>query len=201
MGLTAPEKVGEPRVIVAPKWGKGMIEQDFRFPDGTLKTYNLWHSPGARTSIMFPLTRDGKVILLRQWRPAAAFSEPEECIITELPGGNAKKGTTPTPEEVADAELAEETGFRAREWRLTSPKQIWWEPANLTPRYTPVVGLGCELAEKPNLDETELIDILVVPLAELIEMIRRGEVCDNKSIAGTFLALLHLGLIELRLPS
>lgn len=200
MILKTPEKVGEPRVIVEPKWGKGMIEQDYLFPDGSTKTFNLWHSPGARTSIMFPLTPDGKVILLRQWRPAAAVSAPDECVVTELPGGNAKKGTAPTPEEVADAELAEETGYDAREWRLTSPKQIWWEPANLTPRYSPVVGLGCEWVSEPKHDETELMEIIVVPLAELIEMIRRGEVCDNKSIAGTFLALLRLGMIELKLP-
>ena len=200
MAIVPPVKVGEPRVLVEPKWGKGMIEQDFRFPDGSIKTFNLWHSPGARTSIMFPLTRDGDVIILRQWRPAAAYLEPEHGIITELPGGNPERGTNPSHEEVAETELREETGYHAREWLPLLPQMAWWEPANFTPRYMPVLGIGCEKVQEPEPDETELIEVQVIPLREWVGMISRGEIRDAKSLAVTFLALLRLGLLELKLP-
>lgn len=189
MSLRTPEKVGEARVLVEPKWGKGMIEQDYRFPDGTVKDFNLWHSPAARTVIMFPFTEHGEVIALRQWRPAAAFSAPEECWITELPGGNARRGTNPTDGEIAGAELLEETGYHAQEWRRPHLQNIWWEPANLTPRYAPLIGIGCVKVAEPKPDETELIEVLVLPLGAWLDMIRSGKVCDAKSIVLTFLAL------------
>lgn len=200
MGLQAPEKTGQPQVIAAPRYGKGMIEQDFRFPSGEIKTFRLWWAPGGYPTIMFPLTDDGRIVATRQWRAAVAFSAPEECWVIELPGGNPKKGTNPSHEEVAAMELLEETGYCAKERRRLQPRGPWFEPSSLTHRFVPLLGTGCKKAREPEPEETELIEVITPTIAEWVGMIRQGEVEDAKSIAVTFLGLLHLGLLELKLP-
>lgn len=183
-------------------FGKGMIEQDFRSPSGKVESFNLWHSPGvpgvfeARPSIMFPVTTDGKVIVIRQWRPAAAVTDPDHSFIYELPGGNPRKGTTPTPAEVAEMELLEETGYRAKRWEALSLTTNWWEPANFTPSYHALLGIGCERVSDPQPDPTELIEVRVIPLHEWFRLIVMSEVRDSKSLAITLLALIHLGKVE-----
>ena len=174
-------------------FGKGMIEQDFRYPDGKIQTFTLWDAPGGRPTIMFPVTTYGRIIWLRQWRPAAAVNDPSCKFIYELPGGNPKKGEIDPPhEKVAADELLEETGYRARQWRRLHPTSVWFEPANLTPPFTPLIGLDCERVREAEPDDTELIEVVEFSIAESRVMIRRGDVRDSKSIAIFFLALQHI---------
>jgi len=54
------------------------------------------------------VTLEGKILLVRQYRPAV------EQITLELPGGHVEEGET--PEEAARKELREETGFAAEQF-------------------------------------------------------------------------------------
>lgn len=171
-------------------WGKGMIEQDFRFPDGTVKSFNLWHSPGGRPTIMLPVTTEGNIVWLRQWRPATNIYEPGVGFLYELPGGNPKKGeANPPHEKVAADELLEETGYRSWDWRRLHPTSVWFEPANLTPPYTPLIGLGCEFVQQAEPDDTELIEVVEISVWGSMELAWQGAVRDSKSLALLFLAL------------
>ncbi len=63
--------------------------------------YYTFRSPDA--VLILPITQDGRVIMVRQWRHA------RNKISTELPAGGIDSGET--PEQAARRELLEETGY------------------------------------------------------------------------------------------
>lgn len=63
--------------------------------------YYTFRSPDA--VLILPITQDGRVIMVRQWRHA------RNKVSTELPAGGIDLGET--PEEAARRELLEETGY------------------------------------------------------------------------------------------
>ena len=73
--------------------------------DGTTKTLERVRHGGA--AVIVPVTDDGKVVMLRQYRPAVG------AWIYELPAGTIEKGEKPA--RCAARELEEETGLVAGE--------------------------------------------------------------------------------------
>jgi ADP-ribose pyrophosphatase len=86
-----------------------------RLPDGGIKDpYYVIERPDA--AIIFPLTADSEVVLVRQYRP------PLDMMELGLPAGLVEEGER--PEEAARRELSEETGYAGGEWEpLTSSAQ------------------------------------------------------------------------------
>ena len=78
----------------------------FRIPDGITGEYHYVHSNGS--SMIVPVTDDGRIILVNQYR----YLCDRESL--EFPCGSVKDGSD--YEETADVELREETGFRAEKW-------------------------------------------------------------------------------------
>lgn len=172
--------------------GKKILERTFQFPDGTTSVFyvgsNYVGSSRATAVIIFALTLDNKVIVVRQFRYGA------NEVVWELPGGNIEDREQ--AEETAKKELLEETGFVPGEIiPLGGP--IWFDPGSLTVRYLPFLALDCQKIREPNLEETEIMETVLVPLDKWVQMIFRGGVCDAKTIATTLLALSRLDPMEL----
>ncbi len=121
---------------------------------------------------MVPIDNEGQVLLVRQFR------YPVGCELLEVPAGCIEPG-----EDVIDCvqrELQEEIGYVA-------------EKVEKLCGFYSVPGYGTEylyvyVAEdlKPNrliAEDTDEIDIVRVPLAEIPELILSGKLCDAKSIA------------------
>ena len=136
-----------------------------------LVTRELVEHPGA--VVIVPYVDKEHLILLRQFRYAAKGD------LWEIPAGTLEKGEATLT--CAKRELEEETGFRAKEWRLLS-------------RFFPAPGMSDELmtlyrAEKlspgtKNLDHDEWIEHEVVSLRDARKMVRQGRIRDAKSIVG-----------------
>ena len=77
-----------------------------RLPDGTPATREFIQHGGAVAVV--PLLDDGRVVLVRQYR------YPLAKVLLELPAGKRDAGETTL--QCAMRELAEETGYTAREW-------------------------------------------------------------------------------------
>jgi 8-oxo-dGTP pyrophosphatase MutT (NUDIX family) len=114
-----------------------------------------------------PLTDDGNVVMVRQRRHGIG----EETL--ELPGGMIDP-TDPTPLEGARRELLEETGYRAR--TVEPIGVIAPNPAMQTNRCHSFLARGCELSGALELDGGEDIEVVTVPIAEIPERIRNGEI-------------------------
>lgn len=115
---------------------------------------------------VIPLTDDGRVILVRQWRFGTAGPT------LEIPGGMIDPGENAA--EAAARELLEETGYRASEWTplgATDPN-----PAFLSNTCTSFLARGLERLGEPLGDGEEELILESAPLDEIPELIRRGEI-------------------------
>jgi ADP-ribose pyrophosphatase len=186
--LTAP-KAGEREILFPPSYGKTIVRQPFSYPDGRVIDFVLWGYEKAHSAIVMPITAKGEVIVVRQFRHAA------NDFVIEFPGGGPVTNNEAAA-DIAAVELLEETGYRAKEV-IDLNIQPWFEPGNLNARISMLVGLGCVRVADPKLDPTEMLEIFTTPIKEWYEMIKRGEVLDNKTLALSLLALPHLGT-ELR---
>jgi ADP-ribose pyrophosphatase len=140
--------------------------------------------PGAVA--VLPILGDD-VLLVRQFRT------PIGRVLLELPAGTLDRlpdGSVEDPEEAAPRELAEETGYRAAEWRLLG--RFWSAPGftdelmhlYLARDLTPLVDYRGP-------DEDEHLEVVRLPWREAVEMARLGRIEDAKTLVG----LLHLSLM------
>ncbi len=156
-----------------------LVDREVVLPNGRTTTLNIVDHPGAVAIV--PLHGNGDVVLLRQFRVAAAGE------IWEIPAGTREAGEAPA--RTARRELAEETGLRARRW--TKLGEFYTAPGFCTE--TIRVFLARDLEAAPgNSEPDEILNPRRVPFRDALRMIRRGVIRDAKTIAGLHLAVRHL---------
>ena len=134
--------------------------------------------------ITVPLTSDGQVILVHQFRHGIR----EHTL--EIPAGIIEAGEA--PEETALRELLEETGHRPGQ--IEKLGCIHSNPAFVHNRCHVFVGRDVARVCEPHPDDTESIETRLVPLSAIPRMISDGEITHAMTIAGFHL----LGLRESR---
>ena len=130
-----------------------------------------------------PLTDDGKVIIERQFR------YPLREVITEIPAGKLDS----KQEDKLDAakrELLEETGITADEWIEMGD----YHPAAAycDERITMYLARGLHEGQQ-KLDSDEFLNIVKVPLNELVDDIMSGKITDGKTQVAILKAKAILG--------
>ena len=128
---------------------------------------------------VLPLTDDGKVICVRQYRYAV------EQVTTEIPAGKLDSPDE-DPREAALRELREETGARCKS--LTYLGTYLASPAILDEKINLYLARGLDFGETDP-DDDEFIDVVHIPLQEMVERVMAGEILDGK----TQLAVLKVG--------
>lgn len=144
-------------------------------PNGHTGIREVVEHPGAVAIV--PITKDGRVILVRQFR------HPINQVILEVPAG--KLDPNEKPEACALRELAEETGFVANHLcKLTS--------IYTTPGFSNEIihlYLAKDLVESDKQpDEDEFLKAEPYTPAQIHQMIATGEICDAKSLVALCLA-------------
>jgi ADP-ribose pyrophosphatase len=186
--MTDWPKIKSRRTIEVSQWMK-LIEREVEFAHGGQA--EIYHAVGQQDYIaIVALTADGRILIVRQYRPAL------EAFTWELPAGMVEKG-----EDAADCcrrELFEETGFRAIKVHGLGN----YSPctARLSNR---VHSFFVETSEHPEKPPSEPgIETQLVTLAELGDLIGSGEFVLQLHIGAVLLAGLagHIDLAALRLP-
>jgi ADP-ribose pyrophosphatase len=126
--------------------------------------------PGA--VVVMGVLPDQRIILIRTRRYAVGQN------LVELPAGTLEKGEDPI--NCAGRELLEETGYLAG--RLRPIGNFYSSPGILSEKMYAFVAYDLEEQEQA-LEEGEEIELQITPLDDAIEMIRRGEIHDGKTIA------------------
>jgi len=157
-------------------------EQNVILPNGSrIEGYML--TEGRDYAMVFALTEDGRVPLVRQYKHGAGK------VIYELPAGYLDDQEEPLV--CAQRELLEETGYACARWQSLGSLLI--NSNRGSNRAHLFLGTGARLIAAPRLDETESLTCTLHTPAELRAMVRRGEIETLASVAGILLALDRLG--------
>lgn len=165
-----------------------LVNQEKILNEATGKTVTRGHLRHPGICVIAPVTDDGKIVLLRQYRYAA------DEYLWELSAGtlegreeNARMMPTETPEECARRELLEETGYEAREWEKVC--ECYAMPGMSDELIHVFFARGLTQREQA-LDEGEVIaELRAFTTDELRAMIERREIRDAKTLVGLFYAL------------
>ncbi|HET7479516.1 MAG TPA: NUDIX hydrolase [Rubrobacteraceae bacterium] len=175
-GLGAWERIGSEKLFENPYFT--LRSDSYRLPDGAVKDpYYVLERPDA--AIIFPVTKEGEVVLVRQYRP------PLERMELGLPAGLVERGED--PEAAARRELLEETGCAGGEWEAlgaiaSSPslKDNW---AYL------FLARGVEEVAESDPDEHERLEVVRAPVGKMRSLVRSGEIVSSSGVAAVMLAL------------
>lgn len=146
-----------------------------RLPDGREAVREVVEHSGAVAVV--PLTDDGRVVLVRQWRHPASSS------LLEIPAGTLEPG-----EDAADCaarELIEETNRKASSVRPLM--QAWLAPGYSTEFMHFFVATGLTECQGQQ-DEDEDVSVELYPLTQIPGLISSGRIDDVKTIAGLLMA-------------
>lgn len=184
MAIRIPTKVGEERTV-AKIYNKSLIGQHYLMPKtGMTEEYAKFRGKYI-SSFVLPLTGDGRVVAIRQYRMG-----PDEVVL-ELPAGNIKESESPSA--AALRELLEETGYQSNEAvSLSHNRNICHDPASSDISYYSFLCLNCVDTGKRNLDKHEDIEVVLIRLDEWLNIIYEIRSNSSYSIVTTLLALPYL---------
>ncbi|MCL4272992.1 MAG: NUDIX hydrolase [Anaerolineales bacterium] len=128
------------------------------------------------------LTKNNEVVLVRQYRHGV-----QEDLL-EFPGGIVDDGESPL--EGIRRELMEETGYSAE--NIVEVGRIYPNPALQHNTLFCYLATDVEKAGEQHFDDTEEIEVQLVPLEELIELAKSGKFLHALHVAVLFQALAFL---------
>jgi len=153
----------------------------YRFePSGVERDFVILDAPDWVNVV--PVTADGQVVLIRQYRHGI------RAVTLEIPGGVVEPGEP--PEAAAVRELREETGFAPERVRFLG--RVHPNPAIQGNHCHLFLAEECRQVAEPQPDPLEQIEVLLRPLNEIPELIRREEISHGLTLnAFGFLGLFH----------
>jgi ADP-ribose pyrophosphatase len=140
-------------------------------PSGVRATREVITHPGS--VVVLPVLPDGRILMIRQYRHAT------RQYLWELVAGRIDTGEK--PRQAAARELIEETGYRARKFRIFL--DVFPTPGFLEERMFILLAEGLTAGVAQPEDDEKIVS-RTYTRKQLEEMIRRGKLRDAKSIAG-----------------
>ena len=157
----------------------GLRRDEVLEPSGLRTTREVITHPGS--VVVLPVLPDGRIVMVRQYRHAT------RQYLWELVAG--RKEPEETPKQGAARELLEETGYRAKRFKVFL--DVFPTPGFLEERMYLLLAEGLTAGEAQP-EEDEKIEVRAYKLKELKQMIKSGRLRDAKSIAGILYYLTFL---------
>ena len=148
-----------------------MYKDTIKVSNGNIVEWDFIGHKGAAAAI--PVTNDGKIILVKQWRNAL------DRFTYEIPAGGLEGQDEPMI-EAAKRELEEETGYKSDDLEFLISLRT--TVAFCNERIDVFVAKNL-VKTKQNLDRDEEIEIKEFDKDELFSLIRSGEMQDSKTVS------------------
>jgi ADP-ribose pyrophosphatase len=141
------------------------------------QTWTIVHRKAA--VIIAPVTRDGKIVLIRQERI------PIRAAIWEMPSGQIDGPAQETAEQVALRELREEAGYElAKDGQLVALGYYFTSPGFTDERGHFFLARPVESSPNYVRDESEsILDCRAFTVREIRRMITENEICDANTLS------------------
>ena len=133
--------------------------------------------------VVVPVDKDNQIVLVKQYRKAL------EAFLLEAPAGGIEEDETPN--DAALRELQEEIGYTSDSIEYMGG--FWIAPGFCNEYMHSYIARDLIESQLPP-DEDESIEIVSVPISEIPDLIRSGEIEDAKSISALLMALNLFGL-------
>lgn len=163
------EILGSEMIYQGPVFG--LRRDDVLEPTGLRTKREVITHPGS--VVVLPVLKNGRIVMIRQYRHAT------RQFMWELVAG--RKEPEETPEAGAARELLEETGYRAKRFKVIL--DFFPTPGFLEERMWLLLAEGLTAGEAEP-EEDEKIEVKTYSVSELKQMMKKGELKDAKSIAG-----------------
>lgn len=148
-----------------------------RLPNQAEGDWECVRHPGGALAV--PVTPEGKLILLRQYRFAARGR------VLEFPAGTIEVGEDAAA--TITREIQEETGYRANTWKRLG--EFFLAPGYSDEIIYTFLATDLErLDVPPEQDQDEDIELVLMTCEELEKAIHAGDPVDAKSVTSFFLA-------------
>jgi ADP-ribose pyrophosphatase len=155
-----------------------VVTDHVRTPSRSLpRTWTIVHRKAA--VIIAPVTRDGRIVLIRQERI------PIRAAIWEMPSGQIDGPAQETAEQVALRELREEAGYElAKDGQLIALGYYFTSPGFTDERGHFFLARPVEPCSNYVRDESEsILDCRAFTVHEIRRMIAENEICDANSLS------------------
>jgi len=131
----------------------------------------------------FALTKEGKVIMVRQYRHGIGSIE------TELPGGVVEDGET--WQEGVKRETLEETGYTFDKVEYLG--KISANPSTTNNFMHMFLATGGEKVAEQNLDDSEEVEVLLMTIDEVKQLVKDNKIMQSLHVNCIMYALARLG--------
>src|SRR3984957_14111900 len=149
----------------------GVRRDELIEPTGIRTTREVVTHPGS--VVVLPVLPDGRIVMVRQYRHAT------RQYLWEQVAGRMERGEN--PKKAAQRELIEETGYRAKKFRVFL--DVFPTPGFLEERMFILLAEGLTAGEAEP-EEDEKLLVASYTRKQLQQMMRNGKLKDAKSIAG-----------------
>ncbi|MFB2772312.1 NUDIX hydrolase [Pelatocladus sp. BLCC-F211] len=131
-------------------------------------------------ALILAITTNQEIVFVRQYRHAV------EDFFIELPAGNFDPNQE-SAEIAAKRELEEETGYTAK--KIKKVATLYDRPSKDTNQLHLFLAENVMKTSEQQLDITEEIEVILIPVESVLEKIIQGEICVAGSVAALFLGL------------
>ncbi len=167
-------KDSAPEIVFRTPWFQIGVVEPGAEPSGTTEPYYcIIRGTGA---LAFMLDREGRVVLVEQYRP------PIGRPTLEMPAGSVEDGET--PDEAIAREALEETGLACDRWYRIGPFRLMLNREDVIDYF--YVGLGAHPVLNAKGRESGTVHL--VPRTEFLDMIRSGRFEQVAALGGVYLA-------------
>ncbi|HAC65844.1 MAG TPA: NUDIX hydrolase [Cyanothece sp. UBA12306] len=171
-------KILSSQLVIEHEWCK--IRQDqIELPNGrVIDDYFINIRP--EIVVILAITPTQEIVFVRQYRHGVTE------ILLELPAGNFEKKIEDSF-EAAQRELVEETGYEVE--CLIKLATIYDNPVKNNNKTHIFLGINAKKTTVQSLDITEEIEVVLIPIKDIVNQVISGEICVAGTIAAVFMGL------------
>ncbi|NEN89715.1 MAG: NUDIX hydrolase [Okeania sp. SIO3H1] len=174
-------KLLQSRLVINNKWC--LVRQDkVELSNGTIID-DFFINVRPDIALIFPVTTQQEIVFVRQYRHGV------KEVLLELPAG-AFNPIEETGEVAAARELTEETGYIAK--KLIKLATLYDNPVKDTNSIHLFIAENVIKSQQQKLDITEEIEVVLIPVDEVIKRVLIGEISVSGTVAAIFLGLEYL---------
>lgn len=171
-------KILQSKMVLDHRWCQ-VRQDEIELPNGKIiDDYFVSIKPDI--AMVLPVTSSQEIIFVRQYRHAVGE------FFLELPAGLFDPAQE-SAEVAATRELQEETGYIAQQ--ISKIATIYDKPSKDTNQIHLFLAKNVIKAGEQNLDNTEEIEVVFIPVESVVDKISQGEISVAGSIAAIFLGL------------